>query len=98
MSAKIFTVDLPWPYSWDQMQWQIAAWLARHDERATIEVCWNETLLAKQVDAALFQSVTTDFYRALQQRLNGACQWKFEQLGTSSGHRLILGLCGRVDT
>lgn len=90
MKPRTHTVDLPWPHGWDQMQWLIAAWVSRHGERASIQVCWNETLLTEQVDAATFQAATTDFYRVLQQRLGEACQWQFERQAARSGHRLVL--------
>lgn len=93
MMLHTHTVDLPWPQGWDQMQWLAAAWLARHGERARIEVCWNEALLAQQVDARTFQALTTDFYRALQQRLQGGCEWRFEPQALDVGHRLRLGAC-----
>ncbi len=93
MMLHTHTVDLPWPQAWDQIQWLAAAWLARHGERARIEVCWNESLLAQQVDAARFQALTTDFYRALQRRLQGACEWRFEPQSLDVGHRLRLGVC-----
>lgn len=93
MMLHTHTVDLPWPQGWDQMQWLAAAWLARHGERALIEVCWNEALLAQQVDAGTFQALTTDFYRALKQRLQGGCEWRFEPQALDVGHRLRLGVC-----
>jgi hypothetical protein len=94
MKVNIYKLDLPWPQGWDQMQWLIAAWLARHGKRATVHVCWNETRLHEEVDAAAFKSITTDFYRALQSQLNEACQWHFDKQDVGKGHLLVLGLRG----
>lgn len=93
MMVQTHTVDLPWPQCWDQMQWLIAAWLARYGARACVQVCWNETLLSQQVDAAAFQAATTDFYRALQQRLDGACEWRLESNAASVSHRVVISVC-----
>jgi hypothetical protein len=86
-------VLLPWPHAWDQMQWQIVAWVSEHQDRAHVQVLWNETRLNAQVDVAAFQTLTTDFYQALQQRLGLRFEWRFEQHGELTGHRLNLDIC-----
>lgn len=85
-------VLLPWPQGWEQMQWELAAWLAEHGDRAHVQVVWNETRLNTQVDVAEFKTITTDFYRVLQHRLGDGCQWQFEKREQSTGHRLVLGI------
>jgi hypothetical protein len=85
---------LPWPQSWERMQWEIAAWVAEHGDRSHVQVVWNETRLGTEVNAADFQAATTVFYQALQQRLGHECQWQFEKNGPA-GHRLVLGLAAR---
>jgi hypothetical protein len=95
MSTPKRTMDvlLPWPHAWDQMQWQIAAWVSENQDRARVQVLWNETRLSAQVDVAAFQTLTTDFYQALQQRLGLGFEWRFEKHGELTGHRLILDIC-----
>lgn len=85
---------LPWPQSWERMQWEIAAWVAEHGDRSHVQVVWNETRLGTEVNAADFQAATTVFYQALQQRLGHEWQWQFEKNGPA-GHRLVLGLTAR---
>lgn len=85
---------LPWPQSWERMQWEIAAWVAEHGDRSHVQVVWNETRLGTEVNAADFQAATTVFYQALQQRLGHEWQWQFEKNGPA-GHRLVLGLAAR---
>ncbi len=94
MTTSIYQtdVDLPWPLAWEMMQWEMAAWVAEYGDRALVQVIWNERILAAQVEAAEFQTITTDFYRTLQHRLGHACQWRFEKQEESTGHRLILGV------
>jgi hypothetical protein len=84
-------VLLPWPMCWEQMQWEMAAWVAEHGECAHVQVVWNEVRLNAEVAATEFQSITTDFNKALHQRLGDGCQWQFEKQGELIGHRLILG-------
>lgn len=95
MSTPKRTMDvlLPWPHAWDQMQWQIAAWVSEQQDRACVQVLWNETRLNAQVDVVAFQTLTTDFYQALQQRLGLRFEWRFEKQGELTGHRLILDIC-----
>jgi hypothetical protein len=96
MSALQYPTDilLPWPQSWERMQWEIAAWVAEHGDRSCVQVVWNETRLSTEVSAADFQAATTAFYQAAQQRLGPEWQWQFEKNG-SAGHRLVLGLAAR---
>jgi hypothetical protein len=54
-------------------------------------VVWNEKRLNSEVAATEFQALTTDFYKALHQRLGNSCLWRFEKKDESIGHRLILG-------
>lgn len=89
---RTMEVLLPWPHAWDQMQWQIAAWVSEHQDRACVQVLWNETRLNTQVDVAAFQNLTTDFYQALQERLGQRFEWRFEKHGEWTGHRLILDI------
>jgi hypothetical protein len=84
-------VLLPWPLCWEQMAWEMAAWVAEHGEFAHVQVVWNEVRLNSEVAAAEFQSATTDFYKALHQRLGDGCLWQFEKQAELIGHRLILG-------
>lgn len=92
MSTPKRTMDvlLPWPHAWDQMQWKIAAWVSEHQDRARVQVLWNDTRLNTQVDVAAFQTLTTDFYQALQQRLGYRFEWQFEKHDELTGHRLTL--------
>jgi hypothetical protein len=96
MSALQYPTDilLPWPQSWESMQWQIAAWVAEHGDRSCVQVVWNETRLSTEVNAANFQAMTTAFYQAVQQRLGSQWQWQFEKNGLA-GHRLVLAIAAR---
>ncbi|MFY7940156.1 MAG: hypothetical protein ACOVOX_04530 [Burkholderiaceae bacterium] len=96
MSPLKYPTDilLPWPQSWERMQWEIAAWVAEHGDRSRVQVVWNETRLGTEVNAADFQAATTVFYQALQQRLGHEWQWQFEKNGPA-GHRLVFGLATR---
>jgi hypothetical protein len=91
-------VLLSWPMCWEQMQWEMAAWVAEHGECAHVQVVWNEVRLNAEVTATEFQSITTDFYKALHQLLGDGCQWQFEKQGESIGHRLILGKSAAQET
>ena len=84
-------VLLPWPMCWEQMAWEITAWVAEHGECTHVQVVWNEKRLNSEVAATEFQALTTDFYKALHQRLGNSCLWRFEKQDESIGHRLILG-------
>jgi hypothetical protein len=77
--------------SWEQMAWEMSAWVAEHGECAHVQVVWNEKRLNSEVAATEFQALTTDFYKALHQRLGNSCLWRFEKQDESIGHRLILG-------
>jgi hypothetical protein len=77
--------------SWEQMAWEMSAWVAEHGECAHVQVVWNEKRLNSEVVATEFQALTTDFYKALHQRLGNSCLWRFEKKDESIGHRLILG-------
>jgi hypothetical protein len=89
---RTMEVLLPWPHAWDQMQWQIAAWVSEHQDRACVQILWNETRLSTQVDVGAFQTLTTDFYQALQQCLGQRLEWQFAKNGELTGHRLILDI------
>ena len=73
------------------MAWEMSAWVAEHGECAHVQVVWNEKRLNSEVAATEFQALTTDFYKALHQRLGNSCLWRFEKQDESIGHRLILG-------
>ena len=92
MKSAMHTLEvlLPWPMSWEQMAWEMSAWVAEHGDCAHVQVVWNEKRLNSEVAAAEFQSLTTDFYKALHKRLGNGCQWRFEKQVESIGHRLIL--------
>ena len=90
-AMHILEVLLPWPMSWEQMAWEMSAWVADHGECAHVQVVWNEKRLNSEVAATEFQALTTDFYKALHQRLGNSCLWRFEKQDESIGHRLILG-------
>jgi hypothetical protein len=94
MTSPKRTMDvlLPWPHGWDQMQWQIAAWVSEHPDRARVQVLWNENRLNTQIDVASFQTLTAEFHQALQERLGQRFEWQFEKREELTGHRLILGI------
>ena len=93
MKSAMHTLEVlfPWPMSWEQMAWEITAWVAEHGECAHVQVVWNEKRLNSEVAATEFQALTTDFYKALHQRLGNSCLWRFEKQDESIGHRLIFG-------
>ena len=100
MKPAMHTLEvlLPWPMCWEQMTWEISAWVAEHGECAHVQVVWNETRLNSEVAAAEFQALTTDFYKALHKRLGNGCLWRFEKQDASIGHRLILGKSAAQET
>jgi len=97
MTSEAFSLDiaLPWPQGWEQVQWEVAAWVAEHGDRARVQVVWNETRLYSEVDAAKFQAETTPFFQALKDRLGEGLRWQFDQLSASTQHRLVLGRADR---
>ena len=91
-SQHKFEIALPWPQCWEKMQWDIAAWISQHDQRAQVHVIWNESVLKAQVSTLHFQEMTKDFLQALQKRLGKEFIWQFDSTEESSTHKLILGV------
>ncbi len=83
---------LPWPHVWDQMQWQIAAWMSKYGPCASVRVVWNQTRLIHEIAPAMFQSSTAEFCEAVRQQLGSHFDWQFEHRELEQPHRLHLGL------
>ncbi len=83
-------ITLPWPHCWTQAQWDIAAWLARHGDRARVELTWNETALASQVTPEAMRAATAAGWEALRVRLGDGCRWHVAAGEPADPHRLRL--------
>jgi hypothetical protein len=96
MSTTTRTLDIqtPWPYCWAHISWEIAAWIARHGERAHVQLIWNESRLDAQVQAQDFIHETKPFHDEAKKLLDTHLDWQYQQAASEQGHQLCLTLRG----